>query len=150
MRKIFALQELAWELIIFSLFLVANIPLGYSVPAPRRLALNHETKECGMYWAGDEFTRYELPSGWKSYEINYTSGLVKTEVGNCIINLRSETSIFKECCEQLGYTYIPGNIGEKAGRSPLPGLIFSLRLVWIAIIVGLGIFLYFFIKRVKS
>ena len=135
------------KIAIFMLFLI-TAPVCYSVPAPQRLALNHETKECGMFWAGDEFTRYELPSGWSSYEINYTSWSVETEVGNCTLNRTSEEP-FKECCMELSYKYIPGNIGKKSEEYILPALISHLSRIF-AFIIALTIFLYFVIKKVKK
>ncbi len=135
------------------------VNIGYSVPAPQRLALNHETKECAMYWAGDEFTYYELPRGWKSYYINYTSGFVETEIGNCSINPR--TNGFEECCNQLGYTFVSGNIGETT-KEKLPtgglgeallgwivigGLVFLFIIVPIIVISLITIIIYFVIVR---
>jgi len=51
----------------------------YAAPAQESLALNPETKQCGTFWAGDEFARYTLKEGWITYDI----GEEKT-AGECI------------------------------------------------------------------
>lgn len=39
--------------------------IAFCAPAPSVLVVNHSAKQCAMYWSGDEFVYYELPSGWK-------------------------------------------------------------------------------------
>jgi hypothetical protein len=134
--------------ILFAISIFVNI--GYSVPAPQRLALNHETNECAMYWAGDEFTYYELPSGWKSYYIDYDSGFVETEIGSCNITPRTENPGYEECCNQLGYTYIPGNIGKKTGERIMPTSgIFLFVIVPVTVISLIAIVIYFIFRKKK-
>lgn len=81
----------------------------FLAPMPYGIALNHQTKECGSYWGGDEFAIYHLPSEWKIYYPG-NGGLIQTEVGSCSLK-----DGVQRCCEQLGYTYVPGNIGEQRG-----------------------------------
>jgi hypothetical protein len=81
----------------------------FLAPMPYGIALNHQTKECGSYWGGDEFAIYHLPPEWKVYYPG-DGGLIQMEVGSC--SLRDGV---QSCCKQLGYTYVPGNIGEVRG-----------------------------------
>jgi hypothetical protein len=106
MKKIFFIS-------IFVLF--ASALTAEAAPAPWGLALNHETKECAGYWAGDEFVAYGLPEGWKAYYPAYDSsssaeqwGKIKTEVGECNFQIQKEEA----CCAELGYKYVSDNIGK--------------------------------------
>jgi len=48
--------------------LIALLCVGLALaPAPRGIALNHQTRECGAYWAGDEYGGASLPAGWEAY-----------------------------------------------------------------------------------
>ena len=71
-------------------------------PAPWGIALNHETKECGGYWAGDEYGSAELPLGWKAYYPDQ-QGMIQTEIGSCDFGTSqppSDTSA-ERCCQEL-------------------------------------------------
>ena len=131
--------------ILFSFSIVAN--MVYSSPAPQRLALNHETKECAMYWAGDEFVNYDLPSGWKSYNIDYTTDIVKTEIGDCNLSIRSDIPGFEECCNQFGYTYISGNIGKGYSTGYPESILLESPVFWFIIIILSLIILFFYFRR---
>ena len=85
-----------------------SIVTVYSAPAPWGLALNHETKECAGYWAGDEFSYYELPDGWEAYYPSLPNNSIEIETGQCNFRYRE----YEGCCNQLGYTYVSENIGE--------------------------------------
>jgi len=136
--------------IIFTIImLVIFADIAYSAPASQSLALNHETKECAMYWAGDEFVNYNLPSDWKSYYIDYTNGTVKTEIGNCNVTPRYDTPGFEECCNQLGYTYIPGNIGKDYSTG-YPEIILLESPVFWFIIIAISLIILFFYFRKKG
>lgn len=81
-----------------------NSVFSTSAPAPALyvLAINPKTNKCGLFWAGDEFTRYELPYGWESYFNAYVV-TVKTPFGECSVK---EGANYTECCKQLGLTTI--------------------------------------------
>ena len=75
-------------------------------PWPRGIALNHETRECGSYWQGDEYGNTTLPEGWQDYYPD-NGGVVDTEAGNCTLR---EGGV-EGCCQQLGYAYV-GSVGD--------------------------------------
>lgn len=88
-------------------------------PAPRGIALNHETKECGGFWAGDEYGGSKLPSGWKAYYPD-NQGIIHTEIGSCSFGSAqsSSSSNAESCCQELGYAYVGSNVGTMR-TSPL-------------------------------
>jgi hypothetical protein len=88
-------------------------------PAPWGIALNHETKECGGYWAGDEYGSSELPDGWQDHYPDF-EGTIETDIGTCSFG-RGPSGDAEGCCQELGYTYAGPSIG-KARMSPLLGL----------------------------
>ena len=94
----------------------------FFAPSPPGIALNHGTKECGDYRGGDEFGTYILPAEWEIYYPR-NDGLIQTEIGSCQWSGNRAT---ENCCQQLGYTYVPGNIGEERGRLEWsPGILVS-------------------------
>lgn len=95
---------------LISLILLLFFPLTtLAAPAPWGIAINNQTKECAVYWSGDEFTHYRLPEGWQEYyPANYDgSREIGTPYGKC--NFENE----EVCCQELGLKYITGNIGER-------------------------------------
>jgi len=92
------------------------VQISQAAPAPWGLALNYETKECAGFWAGDEFTGYGLPEGWKAYYPTHESGAegknlwrkIQTEAGECSFQMRNEEA----CCMELGYRFVSDNIGK--------------------------------------
>lgn len=110
-------------LLILVLFGI-SISLVSAAPAPWGLALNHETKECAGYWAGDEYVNYELPEKWDVYYPMEYAVLESKEVariyGSMIRESKSEkmscssipsytiteTTHIKDCCEEIGYNYV--------------------------------------------
>ena len=99
-------------LIAFLAFLF-SAQVSQAAPAPWGLALNHETKECAGYWAGDEFVDYKLPEGWKAYYPTYDNPdsrweKIKTEAGECSFQISKEEA----CCMELGYRFVSDNIGK--------------------------------------
>jgi len=119
------------------------------------MALNHESKECGGFWPGDEFVAYDLPPGWKEYWPKDRGGksVVETEAGNCVFRYGQE----EDCCRQIGYEYVAKNVGagdrtvlrERPGS--VPGYMWWVGLLIIlAIIVAAAILiaaLAFFLWR---
>ncbi len=97
---------------IASLFLIASTVFA---PLPRGIALNYETKQCAGYWGGDEYVTYELPSGWTYFEFQYSDDAVSvnTDIGSCKAHQIQTTyaAQAKDCCTQLGYTFVSENIG---------------------------------------
>jgi hypothetical protein len=88
-------------------------------PAPWGIALNHETQECGGYWAGDEYGSSELPPGWQAYYPDQ-EGIIQTEIGSCDFDSSQPSESAESCCGELGYTYVGPSVGE-ARVSPLMG-----------------------------
>jgi hypothetical protein len=129
-----------------------------AAPAPWGIALNHETKECGGYWPGDEYVDYRLPGGWKeyrpkSYGINSS---IETESGTCSFKIGDE----EKCCQELGYKYVGRNIGKRVemrsrmlnnfqGPSCFPILLIVAVLVFVGLAV-IGAAAWFILKRVKK
>ena len=68
------------KILLLIFLLMAITPIVNAAPAIDGIAINEQTKECAGYWAGDEFTEYQLPSGWKSYYPNYD----EVKEGKCI------------------------------------------------------------------
>ena len=69
--------------IIFPLLFVLLISSSvYAAPAPEFFVINEKDKKCGIYWPGDEFKQYELPSGWKIYEPEARI-ILETSFGTC-------------------------------------------------------------------
>ena len=89
-------------------------------PAPWGIALNHETQECGGFWAGDEYGGSELPPGWTAYYPD-NQGIIETEIGSCTFG-SGPSGDAESCCQELGYPYAGANIGD-ARVSPLMVLI---------------------------
>jgi len=93
--------------------LLLSVGMTSAVPAPWGIALNNETIECAGFWAGDEFTYYSLPAGWKAYYpfSNGSSIIITTPAGKCDFAHDEES-----CCNQLNLTYVTKNIGQFSGR----------------------------------
>lgn len=93
-------------------------------PMPWGIALNHETKECGGFWGGDEYGGYRLPEGWVDYYPRL--GVIETEVGVCSFPDTTgyeapgegRAAVAEACCQELGYAYVGSPIG-KAVFTPL-------------------------------
>ena len=97
--------------------LFALLYLGLALaPWPRGIALNQQTKECGSYWAGDEYGHSALPEGWEDYYPG-NDGIINTAVGSCSYVSSDTAGGAENCCSELGYEYI-GRVGD-FGFSPL-------------------------------
>jgi len=72
-------------------------------PTAMQFIVNDGLKQCGSYWPGDEFTQYNLPSGWKTDD-------------NVDIASDENTAHAESECGKLGYTYI----GEINNLEPVP------------------------------
>lgn len=83
-----------------------------AAPAQWGIAINQNTEECAGYWAGDEFTKYTLPSGWKAYYPDYDpdnwATSIETPFGTCSFENYSE----QLCCQELELEYVSDQIGE--------------------------------------
>jgi len=135
-----------WTLVLIFVGVFLLPSFVCSAPAPWGIALNHETKECSAYWAGDEFVSFELPSGWKDYYPDYskTSSIIETEIGECNFSRRNEES----CCEQLGYKYVDLDLeSTSTGLREERFLESVLPFVFVLIILIAGIIFYFFKLR---
>lgn len=83
---------------LFFLTLLALPIITNSAPLPKGVAINSNSKECGAYWGGDEFTSYKLPEGWEAYYP--IDSILKTPFGKC--NFKEGE---KKCCSSLGLVY---------------------------------------------
>jgi hypothetical protein len=106
-------------------------------PAPWGIALNHSTKECAGYWAGDEYISYHLPPDWEMYYPD-SNNMITTEVGSCQWSDLDYETRTEKCCQQLGYSFVSGNIGEKQSFT-----IFSILVISATIAVCLFVLLIF-------
>ncbi|MFH2028505.1 MAG: hypothetical protein ABIJ08_05175 [Nanoarchaeota archaeon] len=107
---------------LFSLSIVS------AAPAPWGIAINTETRECGGYWAGDEYVAPKLPDGWKAYYPGYYpegNDIVKTEFGDCVFRKDVGDSPGEEekCCKELGLDFVSADMGQ-TGLFSYPMLIF--------------------------
>ena len=109
-------------------------------PAPPGIALNHETRECTAYWAGDEYMKCVLPSGWQDFYPR--NGIIETEAGSCHYADSSGPANAESCCQELGYTYVEAPVCKSSytllgwyrlGASLIPTML--------VVCLGLGLFL---------
>jgi hypothetical protein len=130
---------------MISSLLIIGFIWNLLVPLPPGIAINPETKECGQYFGGDEFGGFVLPSPWEViYDptIQKDSGMVQWE------------GSVEGYCQQIGYTYIEGNLGEIYGqqRKSIIYYIFLLvkiaPLILIIAVISIGYSLYS--KRMKK
>ena len=54
-------------IILITIVFIAIPNNTFAAPAIDEIALNHETKQCGNFWSGDEFTSIKLPPKWVSF-----------------------------------------------------------------------------------
>lgn len=92
--KSFVVQALSLLVII-----LAATPL-WAEPMPRQLAINPATKDCFIYWPGDEHVSFELKeaSSWQLYQRGWKTEF-QTPYGNC----EADEITMAACCEQLGF-----------------------------------------------
>lgn len=88
---------------IFTMCLVGAL----LAPLPPGIATNPETKECGEISGGDEYGGYELPPPW---EISYGVDL------SAYSNAETYEERISEYCMQIGYSFVPGNLGMVYGH----------------------------------
>jgi hypothetical protein len=128
------------------------IVISILAPAPPQISFNPTTKECGVYWGGDEYADYSFPPPWET-----SQGLqIKTDSG--VYEWDGRMDSVKDVCEQMGFTYIEGNIGSIKGEMRwgfLPWLYMVIFLVPIVVViiiicVAFNLFLKFLGKRHNS
>jgi len=134
---------------VFSIFVIFISILG---PAYPQIAFNPVTKECGVYWGGDEYADYAFPSPWETsqgLQIITDSGVYKWD---------GRMDSVEDICERMGFTYIEGNLGEIKGEMRwglLPWLYMIITVVPIVVVIVLVcvafiLFLKFLEKRHNS
>lgn len=131
-----------WALISFS---------NTSAPAPWGIAINSGTRECGGYWAGDEYVSARLPDGWKAY---YPEGsdIIKTEFGDCEFRKDVGDSPGEEekCCKELVLNFVSADVGETGFFSyPMINLL-MMGIIFILFVVGLIVLMVWIIKRLRK
>lgn len=108
--KVKIIKSIFLVLFLFLTSFISNF--SSAAPAPWGVALNHDTRQCAGYWAGDEFTHYSLPEGWKDYyfDSELREGL---EVNDCLKNTQEGDYDYENCCAKINYEYVSDNIGEE-------------------------------------
>ncbi|MEX2017157.1 MAG: hypothetical protein WD876_01660 [Candidatus Pacearchaeota archaeon] len=135
------MRKILLVLLLFGM-IIALANISQAAPARWGIAINSETKECAGYWAGDEFSRYILPSGWESFYPDYEKGsIIETDFGECNFTRYDE----EQCCKSLGLTFVSSNIG-KGGISNYGLQRIFLNPVGFVILVFLAIILFFAIR----
>jgi hypothetical protein len=119
-------------------------------PAPWGIALNHQTKECAGYWAGDEYVSYKLPEGWQAYYPG-DGAQITTEVGACKWSDVDWDRRAEDCCRELGYTFVSANIGERQGFTLFSWMIVGATIAacLLALLILAGVILVFVRLRAK-
>ena len=123
-----------------------------AAPALWGIAINSETRECGGYWAGDEYVSARLPDGWKAY---YSEGndIIKTEFGECEFrkDVGDSSGEEEKCCNGLGLNFVSADIGE-VGLFSYPMINFLIiGILFILFVVGLiTLIVWIIIKRLKK
>ncbi|MDD3648102.1 MAG: hypothetical protein PHS44_06425 [Candidatus Dojkabacteria bacterium] len=156
MRKIISVLGLILAVFV----LVRPIP-ARAAPAPWGIAINEETKECGGYWAGDEFHHYALPFGWEAYYPDYVDGesIIETPEGSCDFGAGE-----KSCCEDLGLSYVSENVAivegevendetdakDKVGGMYSPMLVIVTGLACCFVVLVLVVITVFFVVKKKK
>ena len=87
---------------VFVAMFVFGARLVWAAPMPEQLVINQETTECGVYWGGDEFSQYALPTGWTIYRPKENL-VLETPYGTCNnFDFRNQGA----CCSHLGLTNV--------------------------------------------
>jgi hypothetical protein len=139
------------NMIKLSIFLVTFL-FGILAPAPPQIAFNPVTKECGVYWCGDEYADYAFPTPWE------TSNGLQIKAESRVYKWDGRMDSVKGICEQMGFTYIEGNLGPIKGEMQwgvLPWLYIliitvPIVLVVVLICIAFNLFLKFLVKRHNS
>lgn len=106
-----------------------------AAPAPWGIAINDETQECINFWPGDEFSTNELPGGFIFYDLNDV---------DCDVDWNAEND-YRECCEQLGLTFVDESSLDKGGLFDSMGGYYTLAGVLIIAVL----LIWFFSKKKK-
>jgi hypothetical protein len=117
----------------------------HAAPLPPGVAYNPESGECGSYFGGDEYGGYVLPDPWV---VTYDAEI---STGNYDVGVQAY-------CEQLGYTYVPGNMGQIYGTHQRSSL-YYLRVITkyapvccisAILLIGVGIVILWRYKKKKK
>jgi len=120
-------------LIFLSIFwnILAPLPPGY--------AINPQTKECGSIGWEDEYGQYLLFPPWEKHY----GDLIQNENVSCQVDQYNTVEI---CCQKVGYTYLPGNIGKQYGIMLMTPVGFIVLLFKVLPFLIIGFILYRLIK----
>ena len=129
-----------------ALLVVFTLLWNLRAPLPPQIAINPDTKECGNYWGGDEYADYHLSPPWKI--ISYGTPV---QIGTGVYQWTgsiSTTSSVESFCNQIGYTYVAGNLGQLRGQyrwSPYAYILFAVKAApfMIALIIALIVLIIF-------
>lgn len=114
-------------------------------PMPPGVAYNPETGECGYYFGGDEYGGYVLPDPWV---VTYDAEISTATNGDGV----------EAYCEQLGYTYVPGNMGQIYGKHQRSSLYYLMLITTYApvccipavLLMGVGLVILWRYKKNKK
>jgi hypothetical protein len=94
-------------------------------PLPPGIAINPETKECGDYFGGDEYGAFIMPPPW---EIHYERP-IQSKSGTYEVDRGPNST--EKVCNQMGLTYIPGNLGKQYGSYRYSPLHWTMLMVYL-------------------
>lgn len=128
-------------LIVFSTSVV------YAAPAMIVDVINHETKECGSYWAGDEWGGHDLPENWVVYSWE-SEEIIKTGNETCDLTQYD----MNVCCDKFGYTQVGDVRGDYNPSHLWWEQLLSDPIIWLvlaALAIVLFVILFFIVKYLK-
>ena len=126
-------------LLLLSFSKICSATMAASGPA-----LNEKTKQCGGFYGGDEKKLYDIPEGWK---VDFENEDVRKKFEQC--GWYSGERNLKECCEQLNYNFIEGNIGNLPSKTRMH-IILTLSIIIILIAVIWLLYLMFIKNQKKN
>jgi len=130
---------------MISQLLIIGFVWNLLAPLPPGIAINPETKECGQYFGGDEFGGFALASPW---EVIYDPAI---QTGSGMVQWERSVA---EYCQQISYTYIPGNLGEIYGQHSKSNIfyifLFAKIAPWVLILAVILIGYTLYSKRKKK
>lgn len=114
--------------------------VGILSPLPPQIIVNPSTKECGVYWGGDEYAYYYFPPPWKEPKSN------RIETVDGIYEWDGNWDNVQTFCEKMGYKFVDGNIAE--GRAILiPGFGAWMMFLFCLIPIGFIILVVYFLSK---
>ncbi len=148
--------------IVFVVLLFATIfvysSFGFMVlGANAFMAFNEDESLCGLFHPGHEPKVYKLPDGWTAHNLMSIASRTSSEFNitvkgkECVVQNYSYRStyddMFKQCCEEFGYTYIEGNVGKRPFFNYISAYFISIQGFITIIIILIAVFVALVIKK---